>query len=317
MTLTRWGWLSGADVLELEALGQVEVHLEGRQLPAAADGVLDVDVDLGAVEGAAALVDGVLQLLLLEGRAQGLGGLVPLVVAAHGLALGLGGEAGREVVEAEGPQDRDDEVEQADQLVLDLVPRAEDVAVVLGEAPDAHEAVEDPGTLVAVDRAQLEEPQGQLAVAALAGCGRSACGTGSSWASGSTTRSPAPWAGTWRPRTSRGGRWSPTASSGRCWASRRTRSRRAGGARGCSPPSACGRGRPSGARRPARRPARRGTTAGPARRPACGGPGPWPARGGRGGPPRPAWTPRPCRRCAGASGCARRPASRRRRPASA
>ena len=214
-------------------------------------------------------------------------------------------------------QHREHEVEQADQLVLDLVAGAEDVAVVLGEAADAHEAVQHPRALVAVHRAQLEQPQRQLPVAAL----------------------PAPEdqhveravhrlrvvrpvlqlhrAGTWRRRTSRGGRWSPTASTGPGWASRRTRSRRPGGAGGCSPPSACGRCRPWGARRRGRRPARRGTTAGRARRPACGGPAPGPARGARGAPPGPAWTPTPCRRCAAASGCARRPASRRRRPASA
>ena len=34
------------DVLEIETFGQVEVELDGRQLPRPADGVLDVDVDL-------------------------------------------------------------------------------------------------------------------------------------------------------------------------------------------------------------------------------------------------------------------------------
>ena len=38
------------DVLEIETFGQVEVELDGRQLPRPADGVLDVDVDLRAVE---------------------------------------------------------------------------------------------------------------------------------------------------------------------------------------------------------------------------------------------------------------------------
>ena len=40
-----------ADVLKFEALRQIEVELYGRQLPEATDGVLDLDVDLRAVEG--------------------------------------------------------------------------------------------------------------------------------------------------------------------------------------------------------------------------------------------------------------------------
>ena len=41
------------------------------------------------------------------------------------------------------------------------------MAVVLGEAPASHEAVDDTGELVAVDGAQLEEPAGQVPVAPL------------------------------------------------------------------------------------------------------------------------------------------------------
>ena len=44
-----------ADVGHVEALGHVEVELDGRALPEAADGVLDLDVDLGAVEDRLAL----------------------------------------------------------------------------------------------------------------------------------------------------------------------------------------------------------------------------------------------------------------------
>ena len=43
---------------EVEALRQVEVELDGGALPSPAQGVGDVDVNLGAVESAAALVHG-------------------------------------------------------------------------------------------------------------------------------------------------------------------------------------------------------------------------------------------------------------------
>ena len=44
-----------ADVGHVEALGHVEIELDGRALPEPADGVLDLDVDLGTVEDGLAL----------------------------------------------------------------------------------------------------------------------------------------------------------------------------------------------------------------------------------------------------------------------
>ena len=55
------------------------------------------------------------------------------------------------------------------ELVLHLLAGAVDVGVVLGHAPDAGQAVHHAGLLVAVDRAELEEPQRQFAVGAAAG----------------------------------------------------------------------------------------------------------------------------------------------------
>ena len=40
-----------ADVFEAEARGQIEIELDGGELPGAADGVDELDVDFGAVEG--------------------------------------------------------------------------------------------------------------------------------------------------------------------------------------------------------------------------------------------------------------------------
>ena len=59
-----------------------------------------------------------------------------------------------------------DEVEHAQDLVLELVGAAEDVRVVLGEAAHAHEAVQHARALEAVDGAELGVAEGQLAVAA-------------------------------------------------------------------------------------------------------------------------------------------------------
>ena len=121
----------------------------------------------GTVERRVALLDAVRQAVRVERLAQRLGRVVPDLVAADVLVRILRRQVEREVVEAEGPQHGQDEVEQAGDLVRHLLAGAEDVAVVLREAADPHQPVQRAGALVAVDRAELEQPQRQLAVAAL------------------------------------------------------------------------------------------------------------------------------------------------------
>ena len=158
----------GRRVGEAEPLGEVEVELDGGELPGPPDGIADVHVDLGAVEGAAADVDAVVEAGGVQGGPQPGGGLVPQGLGPHPLVVGAGGQLGLEVLEAEGPQHAEHEVEQRRQLRGHLLGGAEDVAVVLGEAPAAQQAVYRPGALVPVDRPQLEQPDGQVPVAALA-----------------------------------------------------------------------------------------------------------------------------------------------------
>ena len=59
-----------ADVGHVEPLRQIEVELDRRGLPFAADRVLDLQVDLRAVECAAALVDLALQPEFVDRLAQ-------------------------------------------------------------------------------------------------------------------------------------------------------------------------------------------------------------------------------------------------------
>ena len=49
----------GAHIGDIEAFRHLEIQLDGAALPGTADGVLQVEVDLGAVEGAVSLVDGI------------------------------------------------------------------------------------------------------------------------------------------------------------------------------------------------------------------------------------------------------------------
>ena len=69
------------------------------------------------------------------------------------------------LLEAEGLEHGFGEVDAGVDLVFDLVGRAEDVGVVLGEAAHAQQAVHGAGALVAVDVAELGVARGQIAVA--------------------------------------------------------------------------------------------------------------------------------------------------------
>ena len=145
-----------------EAHGHVEVDLHRGALPGAPDGVLHLDVDLRAVEGAVALVDVVGEAPARTGLLQRFGGVLPHVVGADGLVrargdLGLVGEA-------EGAHDVVHQLQDGDHLVDHLILGAEDVGVVLGEAAGAKQAVDHAGHLVAVHGAELEVAQRQVAV---------------------------------------------------------------------------------------------------------------------------------------------------------
>ncbi len=157
-----------ADELQVEQVRELEVHLEGRKLPAAVERVLDVHVDLRGVEGTLALGDRERDAGSLQRPAERLGRPVPLLRLADEL-LGPGGQLGLELGDAEGPQNLEDELQQAGQLGLQLVGHDEDVGVVLGEAPDPGEPVQHAGALEAVDGAELEQTQRQLPVRAGAG----------------------------------------------------------------------------------------------------------------------------------------------------
>ena len=152
------------DVSQAEPLWQVEVELDGRDLPLASDGVSDVDVDLGAVECAAALVDLVVDPPVDEGRPQRLRGELPLLGFPDGL-VGPGRQHDVVFCEAEAAEKEESQVEYAVYLVHNLVRPAEDVGVVLRHAANAQQALDDAAALVAVHRAQLSDSHGQVPVA--------------------------------------------------------------------------------------------------------------------------------------------------------
>src|ERR1019366_7518821 len=156
-----------AHITEVEAPRHVGVVLNGAELPRALQGVMDVELDLGSVEGS--LAGG-----LFEGEArarQDLGegalALVPVFVAPEALVRGgPGRQLDVDLLESECPIDLVKEANELLDLGSHLVFGAEDVRVVLGEAPHAREAVNDAAALVAVEAAEVRDAPGELAIAA-------------------------------------------------------------------------------------------------------------------------------------------------------
>ena len=81
----------GPDVGQAEALRELVVELDGAELPAPAEGVVDVEVDLRPVERAVARVDPVGDPAVIQRRLERALGLVPSLVRADAL-LRPGGE---------------------------------------------------------------------------------------------------------------------------------------------------------------------------------------------------------------------------------
>ena len=77
-------------VLQLEALGQVVVHLDGTQLPTTADGILDHEVQLRTIEGCLAVFYLGVQSLLLASLLDSFFSQCPVFVRTHILLVVVG-----------------------------------------------------------------------------------------------------------------------------------------------------------------------------------------------------------------------------------
>src|SRR5450830_461910 len=161
----------GPGVRDVEALRHGEVDLDGAALPGAPHDVADVEVDLGAVEGAVAGVQHVGEGLAagarlgVEHAGEGALGPLPHLVAADAL-VGPGAELDLDIAEAEGRVAVVHEAYDAADLVFELLGGAVDVRVVLGEVTHAEEAVKHAAHLVPVNAAELGHAQRQVAVGA-------------------------------------------------------------------------------------------------------------------------------------------------------
>ena len=156
---------SAADVFGAEAPRHLEIDLHRSALPRAADRVLQVVFDLRPVERAFARQFGPFDTAGAKRVAQCVLGAIPRRIVAEAL-VGAQRELDGDRLESEHPIDVERQLVERGHLGFDLRLGAEDVAVVLGEAAHAHDAVQCARRLVAMARAELAVAQRQVAVAA-------------------------------------------------------------------------------------------------------------------------------------------------------
>src|SRR5579859_174284 len=156
-------------VFQLEAVRQVEVELNGGKLPGAADGVHQLDVDFRAVKRGFAHNRLVGNIHLLQDLLQRVDGAVPVLLAADEALLIVGvPDAQLDLVfsEAKSLEDGHGEFHAAHDFALNLLRRAEDVGIILGEAAHPQQAVHHARPLISVHRAQLAVTLRQVAIGA-------------------------------------------------------------------------------------------------------------------------------------------------------
>lgn len=114
----------------LESLRQVEVQLDGAALPLAPQHILNLDINLGPIEGPSPLIDLVGPAFRVQGLPKGILCLLPDLIAAHCLGR-LGGQVNLQLGEAKGAHHILYHVQHAADLTGYLVGQAEDVTIIL------------------------------------------------------------------------------------------------------------------------------------------------------------------------------------------
>src|SRR5450759_1738573 len=151
------------DVRAIEPLGQHDqVDLDRRRLPFAPERVLDLDVDLGGVEGAVLRLEAVGLAERVEGGLDLGLGLFPQRRVTKRL-VGLGSE-GEPRLEAEPAVNLVHLAQQSLDLVLELVRAEVDMGIVRDEVADAGQARQRAGAFVAMQPPEVGEAERQVAI---------------------------------------------------------------------------------------------------------------------------------------------------------
>lgn len=145
-------------VLKVETNGGVEVDLDGTALVLSLKSIVDLDVNLGSIEGTISLVDGPGFAVVVEGILEGLFSLVP-----HGLRTEsvLGSRRQLHLVgKAEDGVNVLKEIHDILDLALDLLRSAENVSVILLESTHSDETAQGAGDFVSVKNTEVGPTDG-------------------------------------------------------------------------------------------------------------------------------------------------------------
>ena len=151
-----------AGVFQLKPLRHLHVQLDGTALPGPAKAVLQMEVNLRAIESAVALVNHIFFVQLLQGSNQAVGGDFPIFVASD-VIFRHGGQF-HMVFKAKHRINVVNELCYTDNLILNLLFGHKDMSIVLSKAAYPHQAVQRAGQLMPVYEAQFPHPQRQVTV---------------------------------------------------------------------------------------------------------------------------------------------------------
>lgn len=150
-------------ILEVKAEGLLEVDLNGTALVLSAQRIVDLDIDLGTIEGSITVVESPGLTELDESFLEGSLSLIPLLLRAESVVrprrqLELVGKA-------EDAINVFEEVQTGKDLLTDLFCRAEDVSIILLEATNTNETTEGARDLVTVKNAEISVAERKVTVA--------------------------------------------------------------------------------------------------------------------------------------------------------
>ena len=157
----------GVDILKLEALGEIVVHLDGTKLPLAAEGILNHEIKFWSVEGCFAVLYLGRESFLFAGLDDSPFGPLPVLFATDVL-LAVHFVAERylslELIELEHLEHILDQIDNLLELILELVRTHVHVGVVLSETADSGKSVQLTALLIPVHCSELRKADGKLLV---------------------------------------------------------------------------------------------------------------------------------------------------------
>ena len=155
-----------ADVGEVKAVGVVEVELDGGELPLRPMASLDLQVDLWAIESAAAFIHFVVQTRNASSDSRRAASAATQRSGFAHRIFRAGAQVGFDFLEAKRAQDMQAEIRAQNRSQPASGRAAEVVGIILGEAAHAQQPVQHAAAFIAVDRAHFGIADGQLAVGA-------------------------------------------------------------------------------------------------------------------------------------------------------